>query len=98
MCSSKSWGAKFDPYSRMQIEDGLPAEGVEVTVRVTEEDAAAKQLEQAGLKLHAQVGEIIVGHVNSTDLKQIAELDCVQEVQLSRALYKEGSTDLAEEG
>ena len=93
MCSSKSWGAKFDPYSRMQIEDGLPAEGVDVTVRVTDEDAAANQLEQAGLKLHAQVGDIIVGHVNSTDLEQIAELDCVQEVQLSRPLYKEGSTE-----
>ena len=64
----------------MQLEDVLPAEGIEVTVRVTDERAAAKQLEPAGLKVHAQVGDIIVGHVNSTDLRQIAELDCVQEV------------------
>lgn len=98
MSSSKSWGAKLDPYSRMQMDEGLPAEGVEVTVRVTDERAAAKQLEQAGLKVHAQIGEIIVGHANSTDLQQIAELDCVQEVQLSRPLYKEHSTDSEQEG
>jgi hypothetical protein len=95
--SSKSWGAKLDPYSRMQMEDGLPAEGVDVTVRVTDERAAAKQLERAGLKVHAQVGDIIVGHANSADLRQIAELDCVQEVQLSRPLYGEGSGDSEKE-
>ena len=95
--SSKTWGAKLDPYSRMQMEDGLPGEGVEVTVRVTDESAAAKQLERAGLKVHAQVGDIIVGHVNSTDVQQIAELDCVQEVQLSRPLYAEGSGDSVKE-
>lgn len=95
MGSSKSWGAKFDPYSRMQMEDGLPAGGVEVTVRVTDKGAAAKQVERAGLKLHAQVGDIIVGHVaDPTDLRQIAELDCVQEVQLSRPLYEERPGDL----
>ena len=98
MGSSKTWGAKFDPYSRMQIDDGLPAEGVEVTVRVTDEGAAAKQLERAGLKLHAQVGDIIVGHANSADLPQIAELDCVQEVQLSRPLYEERPDDAGKEG
>lgn len=98
MSSSKPWGAKLDPYSRMQMEEGLPAEGIEVTVRVTDERAAAKQLEQAGLKLHAQVGDIIVGHVKSNGLQQIAELDCVQEVQLSRPLYKEHFTDSEREG
>lgn len=88
----ESWGKKLDPYSRMQIEDGLPESGVEVTVRLTRPDAAAHQVEQAGLKLHAQVGDILVGRVdNPADLKQIAELDCVQEVQLSRPLYEEGS-------
>jgi len=95
--SSKTWGAKLDPYSRMQMEDGLPDEGVEVTVRVTDKRAAAKQLEQAGLKVHGQVGDIIVGHVNSSDLQQIAELDCVQEVQLSRPLYGESSGDSEKE-
>lgn len=91
--SSKKWGAKLDPYSRMQMEDGLPAEDVEVTVRVTDERTAAKQLEQAGLEVHAQVGDIIVGRVNSTGLQQIAELDCVQEVQLSRPLYGEADSE-----
>ena len=43
---TKTWGAKLDPYSRMQMEDGLPAEGVEVTLRVTDQAGAAKQLEQ----------------------------------------------------
>jgi|SRR6185369_15738065 len=94
---TKTWGAKLDPYSRMQMEDGLPAEGVEVTLRVTDQAGAAKQLEQAGLKVHGQVGEIIVGHINSTDLQQIAELDCVEEVQLSRPLYAENSTSSEEE-
>lgn len=98
MCSSKAWGAKFDPYSRMQMDEGLPAEGVEVTVRVTDKDTAAKQLERAGLNVHAQVGDIVVGHVNSTDLQQIAELDCVEEVQLSRPLYSESPSDVEKEG
>ena len=93
MSSSKKWEAKLDPYSRMQMDDGLLAEDVEVTVRVTDEHAAAKQLEQAGLKVHAQVGDIIVGRVNSTGLRQIAELDCVQEVQLSRPLYGEADSE-----
>lgn len=86
----ESWGKKFDPYSRMQMEDGLPASGVDVTVRLTGQGEDALLVERAGLKLHAQVGEILVGHVtNTADLKQIAELDCVQEVQVSRALYEE---------
>ena len=54
MNSSKSWGAKFDPYSRMQMEDGLPTGGVDVTVRITDKGAAAERVERAGLKLHAQ--------------------------------------------
>lgn len=95
----KRWGEKFDPYSRMQVEDGLPAAGVEVTVRLKGADAEAREVERAGLRLHAQVGEILVGHVASAaDLKQIAELDCVREVQVSRPLYGEGADAPAKEG
>jgi hypothetical protein len=72
----------------MQLEDGLPSGGVEVSVRVTGKDAAARQVEQAGLQLYAQVDDIIVGNVpNAAALKRIAELDCVEEVQISRPLY-----------
>lgn len=86
----ESWGKKFDPYSRMKMEDGLPASGIDVTVRLAGRDEDISLVERAGLELHAQVGDILVGHVASTaDLKQIAELDCVQEVQVSRALYDE---------
>ena len=99
MSDSKSWGAKLDPYSRMQMEDGLPTGGVDVTVRIIDKGAAGKRVERAGLKLHAQVGDIIIGHVaNTTDLRQIAELDCVQEVQLSRPLYEERPDDAGKEG
>ena len=93
MSSTKSWGQKLDPHSRMQLDDGLPAAGVDVTVRLVGGDAAAtRQVERAGLKLHAQVGDIVVGHVaNSTDLSHIAELACVQEVQLARSLYEDRS-------
>lgn len=90
MSDIKTWGRKLDPHSRMRLEDGLPAAGIEVTVRLTQPEAPAGQVEQAGLELHAQVGDILVGHVSSeADLKKIAELDCVQEVQLSRPLYTE---------
>jgi hypothetical protein len=92
MNDTKPWGQKLDPYSRLQLENGLPAVGVDVTVRLTGKDtAAARQVERAGLKLHAQVGDILVGHVtNSTDLRHIAKLACVQEVQLARPLYEDG--------
>jgi hypothetical protein len=94
----KPWGQKLDPHSRMQLEDGLPAGGFEVTVRFAGRDAAARQVEAAGLKLHARVGDIVVGRVaDSGALKQIAELDCVQEVQLSRPLYAEGPDPAGEE-
>lgn len=74
----------------MRLEEGLPAAGVEVTVRLTQPEATAGQVEQAGLELYAQVGDILVGHVSSeADLKKIAELDCVRELQLSRSLYAE---------
>lgn len=87
----KSWDEKLDPYSRVLLEDGLPAGGVEVTVRLTRPDEAAQQVERAGLRLHARVGDILVGHVaNAADLKQIAAQDCVEEVQVSRPLYGEG--------
>lgn len=93
MSSTQSWGQKLDPYSRLQLDDGLPAAGVDVTVRLAGNDAAAaRQVERAGLKLHAQVGDIVVGHVaDSTDLGHIAELACVQEVQLARPLYDDRS-------
>jgi len=74
----------------MRLEEGLPAAGAEVTVRLAQPEAPAGLVEQAGLELHAQVGDILVGHVSSeADLRKIAELDCVQEVQLSRPLYAE---------
>ena len=98
MSKKKQWGQKLDPHSRMQLEDGLPHRGLEVTVRLAGESAAVRQVEDAGLKVHAQVGDIVVGHVaDSGALKQIAELDCVQEVQLSRPLYPEGSDSGEEE-
>ena len=98
MGEKKQWGQKLDPYSRMQLEEGLPVGGFEVTVRLAGKDAVARQLEAAGLKLHAQVDDIVVGHVADSDaLKRIAELDYVQEVQLSRPLYAEGSDSVEEE-
>ncbi len=100
MSNTSSWGHKLDAYSRLRLEDGLPAAGVDVTVRLTGEDAAAaRQVEGAGLKLHARVGEILVGHVaNATDLRNIAQLACVQEVQLARPLYEDGSDLTGREG
>ena len=100
MSDRKAWGQKLDPYSRLQLDDGLPPAGVDVTVRLDHNDAAAaQQVERAGLKLHAQVGDIVVGHVaNSTDLGHIVELSCVQEVQLSRPLYEDLSDPSVKEG
>jgi len=99
MSGGNSWGQKLDPYSRLQLDDGLPAAGVDVTVRLDISDAeAARELEQAGLKVHAQVGDIIVGHVaNSTDLGHIAELACVQEVQLARPFYEDRNAPSGQE-
>jgi hypothetical protein len=93
MSGAKPWRQKLDPYGRLQLEDGLPPAGVEVTVRLTCKDqTAAQQVERSGLKSHGQIDDIIVGHVaNATDLQHIAELPCVQEVQLARPLYADRS-------
>jgi hypothetical protein len=89
MSDTVPWERKLDPYSRLQAEDGLLTDGAEVTVRLARPDVAmAQQVEEAGLKLHAKVGDILVGHVvDSAGLKHIAELDFVREVQLARPLY-----------
>lgn len=91
MGRARGWQQKLDAYSRMQLEEGLPAEGIDVTVRLDCKEAdAPRQVVAAGLQLHAQVGEVVVGHVaSSTDLEHLAELPCVQEVQLSRPLYED---------
>jgi hypothetical protein len=89
MKAKTTWHQKLDPYGRLQLEDGLPPAGVQVTVRLSGKDeTAAQQLEQSGLKLHAEIDDVVVGHVaNAADLQHIAELPCVQEVQLGRPLY-----------
>jgi hypothetical protein len=99
MNSTKPWRQKLDPHGRLQVEDGLPPAGVNVTVRLTREDqTAAQQLEQSGLKLHSQVDDIVVGHVASaTDLQHIAELPCVEEVQLASPLYEDRSDSSSKE-
>jgi hypothetical protein len=91
MSGGKTWKQKLDAHSRLRLDEGLPSTGVDVTIRLARKDAAAaQQVEASGLELHAQVDEIIVGHVaNSTDLQHIAELPCVQEVQLARPLYED---------
>jgi hypothetical protein len=89
--NKKSWQQKLDPHGRLQLEDGLPPAGIDVTVRLTCKDvAAAEQVERSGLKLHDQIDDIIVGHVaNADDLQHIAELPCVKEVQVARPLYED---------
>jgi hypothetical protein len=89
MSDSRAWEGKLDPFGRLQAEEGLPEGGVDVTIRLAGSDTAmARQVERAGLELYAQVGDILAGHVaDSADLKNIAELACVREVQLSRPTY-----------
>lgn len=85
------WKGKLDPQSRLILDEGLPPAGADVTVRLSGPDpAAATQVERAGLQVHAQVGEIIVGRVTGPgQLKDIAELPCVHEVQMSRPLFED---------
>lgn len=97
MGQQPNWQRKLDPYGRLYVEEGLPAAGVDVTIRLTGPDAqAASSLKEAGLQLHAQVGEIVAGRVaHLAHLRAVAELPCVQEVQMSRPLY-EGSAESME--
>ena len=91
MSTTKPWHQKLDPHGRLQLEEGLAPSGIDVTVRLTSRDKkAARQVERSGLELHSQVDDIIVGHVaNAADLQHIAELPCVQEVQIARPLYED---------
>ncbi len=90
---TKSWHEKLDPHGRMQLEEGLPAQGIDVTVRMTSNHPnAVHELEVTDLTMHSQIDDIIVGHVaNAADLQHIAELACVQEVYVSRPLYPDQS-------
>src|SRR5262245_5042396 len=89
MSDAAPWERKLDAYAHLQREEGLPAGGVDVTVRVAGNDASmVRQVEGAGLKLYAQIGDILTGHVgDSAGLKHIAELSCVREVHVSRPMY-----------
>jgi hypothetical protein len=86
-----AWRQKLSPHGSLQLEEGLPAAGVEVTVRLTGKGrGVARQLASSGLQLHAQIDDVVVGHVaNATDLQHIAELACVREVELARPLYED---------
>ncbi len=89
MGKNRSWHQKLDPHGRLQLEEGLPAQGLDVTVRLSSKDPqTVRQLEVTGLSMHSQIDDIVVGHVaNAADLQHVAELPCVQEVQVSRHLY-----------
>lgn len=93
MSTFETWRQKLDPHGRMRVEEGIPIEGVDVTVRLTSKDAQwALELAAQGLQMHSQVDEIIVGHVaNEVDLKHVAELNCVQELHISQRLYADRS-------
>lgn len=85
------WQRKLDALSRFHLREGLPAAGVDITLRLAQPDVlAAREVVRAGLTLHAQSGEILVGHIDSlVDLEQVAALPCVREVQVSQPLYQE---------
>lgn len=86
---SNTWQHKLDAFGRMQLDEGFPLEGIDVTVRlISREASAVKEILGTGLIMHSHVGEIVVGHIdNEFDLKQLAELASVAEVSLARPLY-----------
>jgi hypothetical protein len=85
------WTAKLDPLSRLRWTRGETLAGSELIVRLTDaSDEAASRTERAGLQVHARVGQILTGQVAGLEqLRGIASLPCVQEVQISRPLYED---------
>jgi hypothetical protein len=83
-----SWTRKLDAYSRRALAAGAE-NGLDVTVRL-HDAAAAAQLVESGLQVHATIGELVVGHVaDGATLIRLAELPAVAEVQASRTLHNE---------
>jgi hypothetical protein len=83
-----SWTHKLDAYSRRALAT-LAEHGLDVTVRL-HDVAAASQLVECGLQVHATIGDLVVGHVaDRAMLMRIAELPEVAEVQTSRTLHNE---------
>ncbi len=99
MSEKKPWHQKLSAHGRMLLEEGLPKNGVDLSVRITPKDkGAVEQLESSGLALHVHIDEIVVGRVaNIADLERIAELPCVVEVELARSLYAEPTNTFREE-
>jgi hypothetical protein len=85
----QAWRRKLDALSRLQIEEGMPDAGVNVTLRLAHGDRTAEVLmAQVGFKVFSQVDNIVTGHVDSeSDLGKLARLSCVEEVQLARPLF-----------
>jgi hypothetical protein len=89
--NSKHWLNKIDPYGRRQLEEGLPASGLEVTVRLAREGAARiPELDRAGLEVHFTLDDVVVGRVaDQAALARLAGLPFVKEVQVSQTLQDE---------
>lgn len=89
MSDEQAWRRKLDALSRLQIEEGMPNAGVNVTLRLTHGDRTAEVLvAQVGFRVFSKVDNIVTGHVDSeSDLRKLARLSCVEEVQLARPLF-----------
>lgn len=89
MSDEQTWRRKLDALSRLQIEEGMPDAGANVTLRLLHGGQTAELLSaQGGFKIFSKIGNIVTGHIDSaSDLRELVRLSCVEEVQLARPLY-----------
>ena len=85
------WQHKLDAYSRRALQTPEGESGIDITVRLTNDDESGVQaLADSGLEVQTTLGDLVAGHVRDhATLIRIAELPCVAEVQASRPLHNE---------
>jgi hypothetical protein len=80
--------AKLDGPLRLQVEEAAKRGVAETTIPVLVQIAGTltpglrRQLERAGLTLHAEIGQVLSGSIRLADLVHLTALDVVQLVSL----------------
>jgi len=90
----KKLSRKLDARAQIQIATGELGDDLEVMLRLDEDltNDQQRSLENAGCTFKSAHGKVVIGQSKRIALEDIAELDFVQRIEVSRTLYQEKPT------
>ena len=90
---------KLDARTRRRLDRDELGEHCEVLLRTEAPPSESERLEldKLGVTTYAQVGNVISARIPSDRLMDLARLDFVRRIEISRDLYQEGRGELEED-